>query len=378
MVCGYISKENPFEDRWAWSGIIYKVREAIENADVEVKWIPFNDQKRNRLLDFILRKCSNHQLITGHTPWSSRNKAKSIDRSLFKNCDFLFVPNGSEMIPYIDTSLPIITNGDATYLVMLDYYYHNVGWIQRQLGNYGEKKAVKRADVILKSSQWASNSVIKDYGGDPDHTYVMEFGANVDNNEIKPIVPYTGQGTLNILFSGVDWDRKGGEMAVKTVEQLRASGIDAQLRICGIEHLPDDCKNKDFIRNDGFLNKNNPIEYQKYIEAMRSSHIFLLPTKAECSAIVLCEASAFGLPIYTHDTGGLGDYVINDVNGYRLPLGSCADDFARKIQETLSPETQQRLHNGCLRLYETKLNWKNWSHKFQAILEKEILKHNTK
>ncbi len=378
MVCGYISMANPFEDRLAWSGLIFKIREAIENAGVEVKWIPFNDRRRNRFLDFILRKCSNHQLITGHTPWSARNKARSIDRSLFKDCDFLFVPNGSEIIPYIDTRLPIITNGDATYHVMLDYYYHDVSWLQAKLGEAGERKAVSRADVVCKASHWAVDSVIRDYGGHPDHTYVLEFGANIDESDISPIAPYTGEGCLNILFSGVDWERKGGDLAVQTVECLIASGVNAKLMICGISQLPAACQSKDFIIHYGFLNKNNPVDYQTYREAFASAHIFLLPTKAECAGVVFSEASAFGLPIYTHDTGGISDYVINDVNGYRLPLGSRAEDFARKIQETLSPETQQRLHHGGMGLYKTKLNWNSWSQQFRAILEKEILKHNTK
>lgn len=372
MLCGYISKENPFEDRFAWSGIIYKVREAIENAGVEVKWIPFNDQKRNRVLDFILRKCSSHQLITGHTPWSSYNKAKSIDRSLLKDCDFLFLPNGSEIIPYIDTDLPIIAYGDTTYHLMLDYYYHDVSWLQAKLGEVGERKAVKKADVVCKSSHWAIDSVIRDYGGNPDHAYVLEFCANIDESDICPITPYTGEGRLNIFFSGVDWNRKGGDLAVKTVECLIASGINAKLVICGISQLPDVCRTKDFIVNYGFLNKNIPRDYQTYLEVFRSAHIFLLPTKAECAGIVFSEASAFGLPIYTHDTGGIGDYVINDVNGYRLPLGSRAEDFARKILDTLSPETQQRLHQGGLEVYGTRLGWRNWSRKFRVIVEKEI------
>ena len=55
----------------------------------------------------------------------------------------------------------------------------------------------------------------------------------------------------------------------------------------------------------GFLNKNIPEQYQKLITIMGRCNLFLLPTKAECAGIVLCEASAFGLPIFTFDTGGL-------------------------------------------------------------------------
>lgn len=37
---GYVTAADPFHDRKAWSGTIYKVREAIENAGFNVFWIP--------------------------------------------------------------------------------------------------------------------------------------------------------------------------------------------------------------------------------------------------------------------------------------------------------------------------------------------------
>lgn len=37
---GYVLATDPFHDHKAWSGTIYKVREAIENAGFNVVWIP--------------------------------------------------------------------------------------------------------------------------------------------------------------------------------------------------------------------------------------------------------------------------------------------------------------------------------------------------
>lgn len=49
-------------------------------------------------------------------------------------------------------------------------------------------------------------------------------------------------------------------------------------------------------------------EYREYVKIFHDSHILLLQTKAECSGIVFSEAASFGLPSYTHLTGGTGDY----------------------------------------------------------------------
>ena len=96
-----------------------------------------------------------------------------------------------------------------------------------------------------------------------------------------------------------------------------------------------------------------------------------MPTNAECSAIVYCEACAFGLPIYTYDTGGVSNYVINDINGYRLPLNSTAEDFSKKILSTLTCNKQRALSDGGIKLYKEKLNWTSWSIRFASILKNE-------
>lgn len=38
---GYVCASDPFKDRKAWSGIIFKMREAIEKAGYQVVWIPY-------------------------------------------------------------------------------------------------------------------------------------------------------------------------------------------------------------------------------------------------------------------------------------------------------------------------------------------------
>jgi glycosyltransferase involved in cell wall biosynthesis len=122
----------------------------------------------------------------------------------------------------------------------------------------------------------------------------------------------------------------------------------------------------------GFLNKSFPEQYDKYIQIVQMCHLFLLPTRAECAGIVFGECSAYGIPIYTYDTGGIGDYVFNEQNGYRLPITAGPEEFAEKIVSTLSVEKQQSLHEGCLRVYRERLSWNVWSNGFRHILQREF------
>lgn len=53
---GYVSQANPFEDKKAWSGLIYKIREGIENAGYNVVWIPYTkDTSKHKILSRLIK-----------------------------------------------------------------------------------------------------------------------------------------------------------------------------------------------------------------------------------------------------------------------------------------------------------------------------------
>ena len=240
---------------------------------------------------------------------------------------------------------------------------------------YIERKASQKAFLNLRSSQWAANSVVNDCKCDPSRSLVIEFGANMDSDDIQPITPYQS-GQLRVLFSGVEWERKGGDFAIETVKLLREKGIDAVLNIVGIRELPSYCKSYDFIIDHGFLNKKDTLEYRRYIDIFKNSHIMLLPTKAECSAIVYCEAAGFGLPTYTYATGGTENYVINGLNGQTLSPSKGPNDFAADILKDIKSDNMRSLHEGALRLYLEKLSWPAWSRRFKSIIDNNFGKDN--
>lgn len=370
-VIGYISEKNPFTDRKAWSGTIFKIREGIENAGYEVRWLC---SRPNGVLKFLYRliaKLRYRHIKINYNRAYSRLSARSIDKKLYKGCDYLFVPCNACMIPYLPKDIPVIFYTDTTHRLMVGYY-----WTKKmppktiEHGEECERAGIGRAALNLRSSHWAADSVVKDYGYDPAKTYVIEFGANIDDNDlVSDTLKYTEGETVNILFSGVEWKRKGGDVAVETVRLLNEQGVKARLVIAGIRELPQQYAGLPYIDYVGFLNKNNPEQYRRYVQLWKEATLFLLPTQAECSAIVYCEASAYGVPIFTYDTGGTGDYVIDGVNGYKLPPSAGAADFAACIRRNLNTASLQALHDGGQRLYREKLSWPAWSRRFREIME---------
>lgn len=373
-VIGYICDTNPFEDRLTWSGLIYKIREAIESAGYQVVWIPYDktsksvnlcEKLRWRLFKWLGRK----QILGGcHFLPETYALAKSIEKNKqFDNCDYLFFPGGGQISLFLKTKKPIIYYTDATVHLMINYYWYGCHPFSVRMACWLEKKACQKAALNIRASSWATNSVINDCKCKPSNCVTLEFGANIDASDIDPITPYT-KGQLRILFSGVEWERKGGDIAVETVRLLREKGIDAILHIVGIKELPLYCRNFVYIVNHGFLDKNDAIDYQKYIDILKNSHVFLLPTQAECAGIVFCEASGFGIPSYTYATGGTENYVKNGVNGYALSIKKGAIDFAECIYEDVDSGNIISLHEGALMLYKEKLSWNAWSRHFRMFM----------
>lgn len=102
----------------------------------------------------------------------------------------------------------------------------------------------------------------------------------------------------------------------------------------------------------------------------------LLPTLAECSAIAFCESSANGLPVFSHLTGGVGNYIYNGRNGYLLPLGSTGADFGAQIKACLESGELERMSVTALDGYREKLNWNVWSQKVEVIIRKILKEKN--
>ena len=373
-VIGFVAMDDPFHNRVAWSGTIFKLREAIEMAGYEVRWIPYNVCMKNKLLYYfimILNRYTHRKicLTRFHSRPLAKLWAKEIDNNpTLKECDFLFFPLCAQIAFFSKNNIPYINISGYTAPDMLDYYYHNISEEVKEIAFELEAAVAQKSLLNIRSSQWANNGLIKYYHCEKNKCHILEFGPNIDTKDIRKGQIYNG-GQLRILFSGRYWGRKGGNIAVKALEKLRSNGIDAQLIVVGPKKLPKICKGKDYIDFIGYLNKNKVEDYNKYLSLYERAHIFLLPTRAECGAIVYSEAAAAGLPCYTYLTGGAGNYVVNGVNGFALPEGASADAFAEQILNDINTGRMPSLHEGALKLFNEHLSWEAWAKGFSKIMQ---------
>jgi len=224
----------------------------------------------------------------------------------------------------------------------------------------------------MLASDWNKYSAMNDYGIDAEKISVVPCGANMDIIPAATELNMIASGECRLLFLGVEWGRKGGDIALETFRMLKQKGFNPHLHIIGCVP-PHDLSAETNITVIPFLDKNNPSDFQQLQKVFFQTDFLLLPTRAECAGVVFCEASAYGIPSVTTDTGGVTTYVKNGMNGFTLPFNAGAGDYAQKIEELVSnPQAMQTLKLSCRKYYEEKLNWDLWGQQFQQIAERLI------
>ena len=372
MKIAFISSYPP-TDRSLRSGIVYSMYNQILKHN-EVLWI---EPKLNfwehliqriivRVRDFLIHFKKSD--VTTLFPLYSRQFGKALTRQL-KNvdCDYIFSYD-CEQFAYIDTEKPIIYRTDSTYHLLIDYYYFNVPKLFNRWADQVQKIALEKCKAVVTPCDWVKRSIKNDYGLDNSKVYVIESGANL--SERPPIFKRKYSKTeCNLVFIGIDTIRKGVDIAIEATRVLNDEyGFRAQLSIIG-GSIPARYKDLPYINWIGFLDKNKAEDNTRFMSTIEQSHLFLFPTKAECAGIVNCEASAYGLPIISYDTGGIENYVINGKNGYRLPLSAGGKDFAKIINEIYDRGEMVKLSAGARNLYEKVFNWDKFGERYNKMVE---------
>jgi len=370
-------------DKRSWSGIPFYLGRTLEKHVGEVDYL--GPVKTPRLLDKILRAIAKVTrvvfkrehvtkysiLLNLYAVWYLKRKMKG------KQYDFLIAPASAPQLGLLKTKVPIVYFGDATYRNYSNNYkkeFYKLAGFSRWEGEYLEKKALHKSNLVIMTSEWARQSAIRDYGVPPSKTEINLFGANMDF--VPPadaIFEKEKNKTLTLLFLAVDWERKGGALAFDTLVSLRERGIEARLIICGCQP-PAEYSHQD-MQVISFLDKNKKGDHDLFVQLLSSCHFLILPTRADCSLIVACEANSYGVPAITTDVGGVADVVLNDVNGYCLPFEATGKDYADRIIDLYSDrEKYHRLIASSHRRFEEYLNWDKWAENFVLFYQHHILK----
>lgn len=351
---GFLCAHNPY-DRNSFSGTAYYAYHALKEA---------HDTGILDKLDLII----DHKVPNSfHKIHSRLRKIFGISSSKMGSetrdvSDFDFVVSlvstghALELKRKHDVTLIHVT--DATPQFLRDFYGHTVP----DESVAAEAELIELADRIIYSSEYMMERAISEFGKKyRNKISFVPFGVNLDHlptsyrransNPMNPI--------LQILFIGKEWERKGGPLAVEILNSLQSFGVDARLTIIGCNPQIDRLCNK--ITTYEFLNKNVAKDRSKLEDIFEESHLLVLPTRADCTPMVIAEANAHSIPTVVTDTGGIGSLVDEGKNGFLIPMDADHVFWARKILEITKEPLQYEIYReAAFHSYISKLNWNSW------------------
>jgi len=350
LALGFLCPHNPF-DRRAFSGTAFFAARALAaRGDVRLKVLGphrpprAGDRLRERLL--------------GGRPAQIDPGALDLD-----GLDAVVGLVASQELDRLRARLrvPYLHVTDATPAFLREAY----GWDVPQEADAVERRVARGAAAVLYSSAFMARRATADLepGIDP---WVAPFGVNFENlpggcPAKPPLSP------LNLLFVGMDWQRKGGDIALATLDLLRGAGRNVRLTVVG--RLPRDLRGHPGLTHAGYLDKNRPAEAARLANLYAGAHLLLVPSRGDCTPMVAAEAMAHGTPVLATDTGGMATLVRPGM-GALLPAGAGPADWAAAVGDlTGSANSFGAASARAFTHARSHLNWKSWADRVVALLE---------
>lgn len=283
--------------------------------------------------------------------------------------DVIVAPAASGELAFTKTRIPVIYITDGTFAGCLNYHKGLSNLLKRSIveGNSVEQLAVDAARYVVVSSEWARASVIKDYKAKEEKVISLPYGANFENLPEASELDYRIPNEWKLLFVGVYWENKGGQFAFNAFRILADKGYKVSLTVLGC--LPPESVQHSSLTVIPFVDKNDSEGQKKLVGIYKEHHFLLLPTRFDCTPIVINEASAFAIPSLVANSGGVEGHLKDGVNGYLIDYNDTGEAYAEMIESLMrSPDRYLDLRKTTRKLFEERLNWNYWTAEFGKLL----------
>ena len=373
----------PFDSRTLsaqnnWSGLGYYIAQTIKNQSISLDYIgPLEDRLS---LKTISRFKSRYYKFFGKTyikyidPSILRDYAGQIFEKLHSTKSDIVFSASSDSIAYLECNQPIAFWADATFASMIDFYpaYSNLCEESLKTAHSLQSMSLEKCKLAIYASDWAAQSAIEYYRADPAKVKVVPFGANVDGHRtlsgIKDLIEARPSNRCQLLFLGVDWYRKGGDVALKVAERLNELGLNTELIVVGCEPIVEG-NLPNFVKPLGFISKSTIAGKERINQLIAESHFLILPSKAECYGVVFCEANSFGVPCISRRVGGIPTIIRDDLNGKLFDMNTDPTEYCHYIYNLFANYTQYKeLALSAFNEYESRLNWQVAGKKVKELL----------
>lgn len=351
-----------FDDPRAWSGMISRIHSALSDvADV----VPIStagqrtalpDRAAARLLGAVSKK----SYLWDFGVATSIVRGRSVRRRIRAAVpDVVIGVVASTDLAFVgDVGAPIVQVSDATFEAIRGFYpmfsdLHPASSVQARII---AERSTRATDVFIASSQWAVDSLVRDYAVGTHQCVLAPTGPGIEPFEASTRNEARVQ-PLNALLVSSNWQRKGGDAAVEAVRRARERGADVALTVVGDAPagMPE------WVRACGRLDAAGLSgEYAR-------ADVLLELASANAAGVTLTDAAAHGLPAVAAHVGGVASIVSDDETGILIPAPdplsteSLADRAADAIVRLGDPELRARMGAAARERSTSDLNWDEWT-----------------
>jgi glycosyltransferase involved in cell wall biosynthesis len=363
-----------------WSGTGYYISQTLKSQNIDLQYLgPLQESSSLKILQkakqYFYKFFQNTHYEKDSDLLILKNYANQISKQISEtNANIIFSATIRPIV-YLDCRQPIVFWADATCAGLVNFYpqYNNLCMESFANWHMMEKLALEKCRLAIYASDWAAQTAIDSYTVDPEKVKVIPFGANIHSHrtlsDIKELIDSRPKNRCKLLFLGVDWYRKGGDVALNVAEELNNLGLDTELTIVGCQPILEG-RLPSFVRSLGFISKSTTEGKDKINQLIGESHFLILPSLAECYGVVFCEANSFGVPCISRKVGGIPTIIKPNTNGNLFDLNADISEYCDYIYHLFANYADYKdLALSTFHEYESRLNWGVAGRKVKSLLE---------
>lgn len=352
----------------SWSGTYFYMSQSLKNISNQLEYVgPLKTKASSELMfrskQLLYKLLLNSSYIRDADIFTLKDFARqTIAKLTTFNSDIVFSPV-TYTLAYLECKQPMVLWADATFAGLLDYYPFHSKLCKESIQNgiAMEQSVFDRCKLAIFSSKWAARTATENYRIDEAKVKVVPYGANIQCDrsldDIKAIVSSRPSDKCKLLFLGVKWFRKGGDIALEVAKELNKAGLYTELTVVGCQPIVDGPL-PSFVNSLGFISKSTEEGRKQIAHLLAEAHFLILPSRAETYGIVLCEANSFGTPCLSVNTGGIPTIIRDALNGRLFSSDASVVEYCEYILELFSNYSRYKdLAHSSFYEYQSRLNW---------------------
>ena len=289
---------------------------------------------------------------------------------MFRRLNRMLVRDVAPMVPEIDFVIqtqglfsarlpgrPLLIYTDYTYLDNLDSSDHDRRQFRSARFMGYEAALYKSAEAVATTGSHVERTLVTRYGCDPSRVTTVHVGAKAAT---APVPTDLGRyAAKEVIFVGVEWERKGGPALVEGFLQASKRHPDARLSIIG-------CSPAVSHPRITVIGRIPPEEVVKHYAA---GSVFCMPSLIEPLGIAAVEASLFRLPVIATRIGGFQESVTDGETGFLVPQNDPAAIGVALERLFDAPELGQRMGLAGFERNRARFDWNEVGKRLRSVAE---------